>query len=171
MLKRLALHVRAEVSRLQSHRKNIQHYRQKKDEKPDNTFYLTLAEIRGENPEDTFERRMRYLRGLSPHLFEYMVLDAFCRKKKAVIKDHKSNGIDAILYMENRMHGIHCVPRLNGQISMILIKWFNHNLDKADLDIGYFVHTGRTPSGLYKLYNGRRVVHILSGQDLIDFLI
>lgn len=158
--------VRALVSYLRSQRKSSHKTRQKAADKR----YYTLSEIHGKDANETFARRIAYLRKLDPLIFEELVLDGFKRNGFLVergVRYSGDGGLDGKVYQDGQWLGIQC-KRYSDSIATSHVDQFATDLKKFKLNKGYFVHTGKTPIGVRHKY---RQITILSGQKLIDFLI
>ncbi|MGK9450311.1 restriction endonuclease [Acidithiobacillus caldus] len=130
---------------------------------------IRLREIVGEDAQETFARRMAYLRTLDPLMFEEMVLDAFQEKGWIVERNTRytgDGGLDGKVFIDNRWCGIQC-KRYKGAIQTAHVDQFARDLRKYGMQTGYFLHTGRTPSGIRHRHEG---VTIVSGAELVDFL-
>ncbi|MBE7567624.1 MULTISPECIES: restriction endonuclease [Acidithiobacillus] len=163
MLNRMMAHGKAWIAQWQSRRKASHRHRQKAAVHR----YDTLAEIQG---KDAFARRIGYLRKLDPLVFEELVLDGFKRKGCLVERGTRysgDGGLDGKVFRDNHWIGIQC-KRYKDAIQTAHVKQFGRDLSRFGLTEGYFVHTGRTPAGLRHRYGQ---IIILSGQELIDFLV
>ncbi|MDD2753848.1 MAG: restriction endonuclease [Candidatus Portnoybacteria bacterium] len=165
MLNKIWAHWKAWASQWQSQRKASHRYRQNAAVHR----YNTLAEIQGKNDSETFARRIAYLRKLDPLVFEELVLDGFKRQGWLVERNNRytgDGGLDGKVFQGNQWVGIQC-KRYKGAIQTAHVNQFCRDLFKFGLTKGYFVHTGKTPTGLRNCHSQ---VVILSGQRLIDFL-
>ena len=152
-------------SRIQSRKKRGHRRRQDAAERR----AVTISEIVGQDAQETFARRIAYLRKLDPLVFEEMVLDAFQRRGWIVERNHRytgDGGLDGKVFRDNHWIGIQC-KRYKEAIHTAHVDQFARDLFRFGLIEGYFVHTGRTPAGTK---HRRGNVMILSGQDLVDFL-
>lgn len=166
MLSGILARGRAWVSRIQSRRKRGHRTRQDAAVRR----AVRLADIVGQDTQETFARRIAYLRALDPLVFEEMVLDAFQKKGWIVERNTRysgDGGLDGKVFMDNRWRGIQC-KRYKGAIQSAHVDRFARDLQKFGFEQGYFVHTGRTPAGT-KHRQGN--VLILSGMELLDFLV
>ena len=155
---------RACVSRIQSRRKRG--HRRRQDAAGRRA--VRLVDIVGQDAQETFARRMGYLRKIDPLVFEEMVLDAFQKKGWIVERNTRysgDGGLDGKVFLDNRWRGIQC-KRYKGAIQTAQVDQFARDLQKFGLERGYFVHTGRTPSGVRQRYEH---ISILSGSDLLAF--
>ncbi|MDR7925612.1 restriction endonuclease [Acidithiobacillus thiooxidans] len=163
MLSNILAFGKAWMSQIHSRRKASHRYRQKAAVHR----HDTLAEIQG---KDAFARRIAYLRKLDPLVFEELVLDGFKRKGCLVERGTRysgDGGLDGKVFRDNHWIGIQC-KRYKDAIQTAHVKQFGRDLSRFGLTEGYFVHTGRTPAGLRHRYGQ---IIILSGQELIDFLV
>lgn len=166
MLSGILARGRAWVSRIQSRRKRG--HRRRQDTAGRRA--VRLVDIVGQDAQETFARRMAYLRKLDPLVFEEMVLDAFQERGWIVERNTRysgDGGLDGKVFMDNRWRGIQC-KRYKGAIQSAHVDRFARDLQKFGLEQGYFVHTGRTPASA-KQRQGN--VLILSGMELLDFLV
>ncbi|WP_414041545.1 restriction endonuclease [Acidithiobacillus sp. M4-SHS-6] len=130
---------------------------------------MTITEIVGQDAQETFARRIAYLRKLDPLVFEELVLDAFQKRGWIVERNTRysgDGGLDGKVYRDNHWIGIQC-KRYRGAIQSAHVRLFARDLAKFGLYEGYFVHTGRTPQGIRHRYGN---VILLSGRELVDFL-
>ena len=130
---------------------------------------ITISEIVGKDAQETFARRIAYLRKLDPLVFEELVLDAFQKEGWLVQRNTRysgDGGIDGRIFQKGTWWGIQC-KRYKGAIKTDHVKQFVSNLHKENLECGFFVHTGRTPAGVNLL---SEQVTILSGHKLIRLL-
>jgi len=130
----------------------------------------TMAGIEGRDDQETFARRMAYLRKLDPLVFEEMVLDAFQKKGWIVERNTRysgDGGLDGKVFRDHHWIGIQC-KRYRGAIQSAHVDLFARDLARFGFTEGYFVHTGRTPAGTRHRQGN---VMILSGRELMDFLL
>lgn len=130
---------------------------------------LKLREILGNTAEETFAKRMAYMRKVDPLVFEEWVLDAFKRNGYKIERGERysgDGGLDGKVYKDGRWHGIQC-KRYKGPIQKAQVDLFMRDLQKFELERGFFVHTGRTPKTVQRHAS---TVTILSGAELLDFL-
>ena len=156
---------RAWVSHIQSRRKRGHRRHQDAARRRE----ITLLEIEGATPQETFARRIAYLRKIDPLTFEELVLDAFGRQGWIIERGSRysgDGGLDGKVYRDGAWYGIQC-KRYKGQIVTAHVRQFMQDLQKFGLERGFFVHTGRTPKIARNLESN---VQILSGQSLIEFL-
>ncbi|MBU2764677.1 restriction endonuclease [Acidithiobacillus ferrivorans] len=131
---------------------------------------ITISEIIGKDAQETFARRIAYLRKIDPLIFEELVLDAFQKQGWLVQRNTQysgDGGLDGRIFQKGTWWGIQC-KRYKGAIQTAHVDLFARDLTRFGLTEGYFVHTGRTPAGTrYR----QRCVIILSGRELVDFLL
>ncbi len=166
MLNNIIARGKAWFSRVQSRSKRSHKWRQNASKKR----LLTLREIVGNDDGETFARRLAYLRTVDPLIFEEWVLDAFQRHGWIVERGTRysgDGGLDGKIYKNDQWAGVQC-KRYKEGIKAAHIDDFSRVLAKNKLPKGYFVHTGRTPSGAR---HRKENVIILSGQELVKFLI
>ena len=166
MLNQWAAQCRGWFSHWKSRRKHS--HRQRQDAAPRRA--LRLHEIRGATESETFARRIAYLRKIDPLVFEEMVLDAFQRQGLIVERGTRysgDGGLDGKIFRDNHWIGIQC-KRYKAGIKSEHVEQFERDLFRFGMTEGYFVHTGRTPSGVKHRRNN---VIVLSGRPLLDFLI
>jgi restriction system protein len=159
-------HGRAWFSRIQSRSKRS--HRQRQDDAKRRE--LRLLEIRGTDTQETFARRIAYLRKINPLTFEELVLDGFAGQGWVVERNQRysgDGGLDGKVYRDGVWYGIQC-KRYKGAISTAHVQQFVRDIQRFGLAGGFFVHTGRTPSGIRQRFPQ---LTILSGQDMIDFLL
>lgn len=128
-----------------------------------------LATIQADTPEETFSRRIAYLRRIDPLIFEELVLDAFQRRGWKVERNIRytgDGGLDGKVFRDGRWHGVQC-KRYRSFIQARHVAQFSRDLPRFGLDGGFFVHTGRTPSTL----RPPQGVALISGRKLLDFLL
>lgn len=165
MLSGILARGRAWVSRIQSRSRRGHRSRQDAAERR----AVRLSEIVGSDAQETFARRIAYLRKLDPLVFEEMVLDAFARRGWVVERNCRytgDGGLDGKVFQDGDWVGIQC-KRYKGAIQSAHVDRFAADLRGFGLSKGYFVHTGRTPADT-KHRQGN--VTILSGAELIGFL-
>ncbi len=156
---------RSWVSRIRSRRKRSHRHRQDAATKR----AVRLSEIVGQDAQETFARRLAYLRRIDPLVFEEMVLDAFERRGYPVERNRRytgDGGLDGKVFRDGHWIGVQC-KRYKGAIQSAHVDQFASDIQRMGLSEGYFVHTGRTPSGVRRR-QGK--VTILSGAELVDFL-
>ncbi len=113
---------------------------------------------------------MAYLRKIDPLVFEELVLDAFAKHGWTVQRGTRyagDGGLDGKIYRDNHWIGVQC-KRYKDAIKPAHVDDFARVLKINGMEEGYFVHTGRTPSGTRHRQGN---VIILSGQELVDFLV
>jgi restriction system protein len=156
---------RAWFSRIQSRKKRGHRRRQDAAERR----AITISEIVGKDAQETFARRIAYLRKIDPLVFEELVLDAFQKEGWIVQRSTRysgDGGIDGRIFQNGKWCGIQC-KRYKGAIKTDHVKQFVRDLHKENLEYGFFVHTGRTPGSVHYL---SEQIEILSGQKLIRLL-
>lgn len=166
MLSGILARGRAWVSRIQSRRKRG--HRRRQDAAGRRA--VRLVDIVGQDAQETFARRMAYLRKMDPLVFEELVLDGFQKKGWIVERNTRysgDGGLDGKVFMDSGWHGIQC-KRYKGAIQTAHVDQFARDLRKFGMETGYFVHTGRTPSGTRNRHDN---VIIISGAELVDFLL
>ncbi|MDA8378697.1 MAG: restriction endonuclease [Planctomycetia bacterium] len=159
---------RAWFSRIQSRKKRGHRRRQDAAERR----AVTISEIVGQDAQETFARRIAYLRKLDPLVFEEMVLDAFQKKGWIVQRNTHytgDGGIDGRIFRDGNWCGIQC-KRYKGAIQTSHVQKFAEDLRNEKLNQGFFVHTGRTPGSVQrrpetiKLISGQKLIQLLEGE-------
>jgi restriction system protein len=156
---------RAWFSRIQSRKKRGHRRRQDAAERR----AVTISEIVGKDAQETFARRIAYLRKLDPLVFEEMVLDAFQQKGWLVERNTRysgDGGIDGRIFRDGDWCGIQC-KRYKNAIQTAHVQKFAEDLRRENLHHGFFVHTGRTPESVQRQ---SEIIKVISGQKLIQLL-
>ena len=156
---------RAWFSRIQSRKKRGHRRRQDAAERR----AVTISEIVGKDAQETFARRIAYLRKLDPLVFEEMVLDAFQQKGWLVERNTRysgDGGIDGRIFRDGDWCGIQC-KRYKNAIQTAHVQKFAEDLRRENLHHGFFVHTGRTPGSVQRQ---SEIIKVISGQKLIQLL-
>jgi restriction system protein len=114
--------------------------------------------------------KLAYLKKVNPYAFEELLLTAL-KKHGLKIKRNKRYSGDG---------GIDGRAKLNGMPIIIQAKRYDGYIAKAHVElfietcknnncIGFFIHTGKTPSSCFELVKGTSV-EIISGKRLIELL-
>lgn len=130
----------------------------------------SISSITGKNENETFARRIAYLRKIDPLVFEELVLDAFEKKGFLIERNARytgDGGLDGKVYRDNVWHGVQC-KRYKSAIHTLHLDHFYSDLNKFNLKSGYFIHTGTTPEPAKNKYKN---IKVISGKMLINLLI
>lgn len=128
-----------------------------------------ISEITGDTPQETFARRLGYLRSIDPLVFEELVLEAFQRDNYPIRRNHRysgDGGLDGRVYMDSGWWAIQC-KRYQGAVHKAHIEQFREDAIREGCIGGVFLHTGKTPKNGKQLSQG---VTIISGSRLTDWL-
>lgn len=116
-------------------------------------------------------QRLVYLRKISPYVLEELLLTAFERQGHTVIRSPSysgDGGIDGQVCIDGRTWLIQA-KRYRRSISPQHVAAFIQLLESRNQP-GFFIHTGRTGPKSRELSRGCPLIHIISGQQLLDLL-
>lgn len=120
---------------------------------------------------DSDGKRLVYLRKISPYVLEELLLTAFERQGHKVVRNPSysgDGGIDGQVVIDGRTWLIQA-KRYHRSISPQHVADFIHLLESCNQP-GFFIHTGRTGPKSRELSRGCPLIHIISGQRLLDLL-
>ena len=114
--------------------------------------------------------KLAYLKKVNPYAFEELLLTALKRHGLKIIRNKRYSGDG----------GIDGRAKLNGMPILIQAKRYDGYIAKSHVElfiktckdnnsIGFFIHTGKTPSSCFELVKGTSV-EIISGKRLIELL-
>lgn len=116
-------------------------------------------------------QRLVYLRKINPYVLEELLLTAFERQGHKVVRNPSysgDGGIDGQVVIDGRLWLIQA-KRYRNSISPQHVAAFIHLLESCNQP-GFFIHTGRTGPKSRELSRGCPLIHIISGQRLLDLL-
>lgn len=114
--------------------------------------------------------KLAYLKKVNPYAFEELLLTALKRHGLKITRNKRYSGDG----------GIDGRAKLNGMPILIQAKRYDGFISKSHVElfiktckdnncIGFFIHTGKTPSSCFELVKGTSV-EIISGKRLIELL-
>lgn len=147
------------------HQRNIQKARQ---------LLTHLNTFQGPGQEG---RLVNYLRKIDPYVFEELLLEGFERQGFRIVRNSRysgDGGIDGTIYAPSGDCYLIQAKRYRGVISRQHLLDFGQLIGKSSTSVnrvvgGYFIHTGRTPQGLFAVARSLQIT-ILSGHPLLAFL-
>jgi restriction system protein len=116
-------------------------------------------------------QRLTYLRKISPYVLEELLLTAFERQGHKVTRSPSysgDGGIDGQVLIDDRTWLIQA-KRYRNSISPQHVAAFIYLLESSNQP-GFFIHTGRTGPKSRALSRDCPLLHIISGQQLLDLL-
>ncbi|WP_035888578.1 restriction endonuclease, partial [Franconibacter pulveris] len=125
-------------------------------------------------------QRLTYLRKISPYVFEELLLSAFERQGLTVVRNASysgDGGLDGQVIIDGE-HWLIQAKRYSRAVSPAHVEDFDRLLQQSGRR-GLFIHTGRTgkmsrtirtASPRLRIISGQRLLAILAGQDVRQYL-
>ncbi|WP_108652191.1 restriction endonuclease [Dongshaea marina] len=113
--------------------------------------------------------KLNRLKQIDPYLFEELLLTAFEKKGYRIERNSKyagDGGIDGKLFLGRKRYYIQA-KRYRNYIRSEHVSEFI-SLCERDRVQGYFVHTGKTPDSVKKLFAQQKRVELISGPRLLS---
>jgi restriction system protein len=116
-------------------------------------------------------QKLNYLRKINPFIFEELLLTAFQKKGYKIKRNKKytgDGGIDGIIF-NNKNKILIQAKRYSNYINPKHLKEFEILVLKNKCK-GYFIHTGKTSTDIYKENQNNLNISIISGNKLLNLL-
>jgi restriction system protein len=131
-----------------------------------------LEKLQGFTGARVLARTLSYLRKIDPYVFEELILCALERQGIAVIRNESysgDGGMDGEFIYQGRRFLVQA-KRYEGAISAQHAQDFAALVAERGQQGGLFIHTGRTPPGVYRGLRASQKITLVSGQKLLDLI-
>ena len=127
-----------------------------------------LAKMNGLAPAQI----LAYLRKIDPYVFEELALCILERQGIAVVRNASYSGDGGLdgEFVHKGCRYLVQAKRYVGAVNAVHVESFAALIAERQAQGGLFIHTGRTPSSVYRALRVSKKVTLISGQKLVDLI-
>jgi restriction system protein len=148
------------------------HKKYRRHERKASQAERVLEKLNGFAGDRVLAQTLGYVRKIDPYVFEELVLCALERQGIAVIRNASYSGDGGLdgEFVHKGCRYLVQAKRYVGAIDAGHVQAFGALIAERQAQGGLFIHTGRTPPGVYRALRLSRTVTLISGQKLLDLI-